>query len=188
MSLFDVVDVNQSASAINPDKLLWLNQHYLKTSDPAYVARYLGWHLGNLGIDPAQGPALEEVVVALRERARTLIEMAQQAACYFRDELNYDEEAAAKHLNAEAAPVFRGVIAALEAVNDWGAAVLEPVIKDTVKALGVKFPMLAQPMRVALTGSTASPSIDATLALVGRERSLVRLQRALSFIELSKSA
>ncbi len=188
VNLFDVADVNQSASAINPDKLLWLNQHYLKTSDPAYVARYLGWHLGNLGVDPAQGPALEDVVVALRERARTLIEMAQQAACYFRDESSYDDDAAAKHLNAAAEPVLRAVIEALQGVSDWRGAVLEPVIKDTVKALGIKFPMLAQPMRVALTGSTASPSIDATLALVGRERSLLRLQKALTFIEVSKSA
>ncbi|MGD9888512.1 MAG: glutamate--tRNA ligase [Halothiobacillaceae bacterium] len=186
--LFDVADVNQSASAINPDKLLWLNQHYLKTSDPSYVARFLGWHLGNVGVDPAQGPALEDVVVALRERARTLVEMAQQAACYFRDELSLDDDAAAKHLNAEAKPVLRAVIEALQGVNDWRGAVLEPVIKDTVKALGIKFPMLAQPMRVALTGSTASPSIDATLALVGRERSLVRLQKALTFIETSKLA
>jgi glutamyl-tRNA synthetase len=80
------------------------------------------------------------------------------------------------------------VIEALQAVTDWRAAELEPIIKNTVKALGIKFPLLAQPMRVALTGSTASPSIDATLALVGRERSLVRLQKALTFIESSKSA
>ncbi len=186
--LFDVADVNQSASAINPDKLLWLNQHYLKTSDPGHVARYLGWHLGNLGVDPAQGPALEDVVVALRERARTLVEMAQQAACYFRDEIGYDEEAAAKHLTAAADPVLRAVVEALEGVEDWRVPVLEALIKDLVKAQGIKFPMLAQPLRVALTGSTASPSIDTTLALVGRERSLVRLQKAISFIEASKSA
>ncbi|MDD2894340.1 MAG: glutamate--tRNA ligase [Halothiobacillaceae bacterium] len=186
--LFDVADVNQSASAINPDKLLWLNQHYIKTSDPAYVARFLGWHLGRVDVDPSQGPALDEVVVALRERSRTLVEMAQQAACYFRDELSYDDDAATKHLNAQAEPVLRAVIEALQGVTDWRGTVLEPVIKDTVKALGIKFPMLAQPMRVALTGSTASPSIDATLALVGRERSLVRLQKALTFIEMSKSS
>ncbi|MFZ5466859.1 MAG: glutamate--tRNA ligase [Pseudomonadota bacterium] len=188
MRLFDVADVNQSASAINPDKLLWLNQHYLKTSDPSHVARYLGWHLGNLGVDPSAGPALEDVVVALRERARTLVEMAQQAACYFRDEISYDEEAAAKHLTAAADPVLRAVVEALEGVEDWRVPVLEALIKDIVKAQGIKFPMLAQPMRVALTGSTASPSIDTTLALAGRERSLVRLQKAISFIEASKSA
>jgi glutamyl-tRNA synthetase len=186
--LFDVADVNQSASAINPDKLLWLNQHYLKTSDPSHVARYLSWHLGNLGVDPAQGPALEDVVVALRERARTLVEMAQQAACYFRDEIGYDEDAAAKHLTAAADPVLRAAVEALEGVDDWRVPVLDALIKDLVKALGIKFPMLAQPLRVALTGSTASPSIDTTLALVGRERSLVRLQKAISFIEASKSA
>ncbi|MGC8732524.1 MAG: glutamate--tRNA ligase [Halothiobacillaceae bacterium] len=186
--LFDVKDVNSSASAINPDKLLWLNQHYLKTSDPGHVARYLSWHLGNLGVDPAEGPALEDVVVALRERARTLVEMAQQAACYFRNEIGYDEEAAAKHLNAAAGPILRAVIEALEQVEDWRVPVLEALIKNLVKALGIKFPQLAQPLRVALTGSTASPSIDTTLALVGRERSLVRLQKAISFIEASKSA
>jgi glutamyl-tRNA synthetase len=186
--LFDVADVNQSASAINPDKLLWLNQHYLKTSDPGHVARYLSWHLGNLGVDPAEGPALEDVVVALRERSRTLVEMAQQAACYFRDDIGYDEEAAAKHLTAAAAPILRAVVEALEQVEDWRVPVLETLIKDQVKALGIKFPQLAQPLRVALTGSTASPSIDTTLALVGRERSLVRLQKAISFIEAAKSA
>ncbi|MGB9669805.1 MAG: glutamate--tRNA ligase, partial [Halothiobacillaceae bacterium] len=126
--LFDVKDVNSSASAINPDKLLWLNQHYLKTSDPGHVARYLSWHLGNLGVDPAEGPALEDVVVALRERARTLVEMAQQAACYFRNEIGYDEEAAAKHLNAAAGPILRAVIEALEQVEDWRVPVLEALI------------------------------------------------------------
>lgn len=186
--LFDMADVNQSASTINPEKLLWLNQHYLKTSDPSHVARYLSWHLGNLGVDPAEGPELEDVVVALRERARTLVEMAQQAACYFRDDIGYDEEAAAKHLNAAAEPILRAAVDALEQVEDWRVPVLETLIKDLVKALGIKFPMLAQPLRVALTGSTASPSIDTTLALVGRERSLVRLQKAISFIEASKSA
>ena len=181
--LFDLAQVHPSAAAINPDKLLWINQHYLKTSDPAHVASHLSWHIGRLGLDPAAGPALEEVVVALRERSHTLVEMAQQAACYFREAISYDEKAAALHLGLEADPLLRAALEALEAVQDWRAPLLDTAIKDLVKAQGIKFPKLAQPLRVALTGSTASPSIDVTLALVGRERSLVRLQKAITFIE-----
>ena len=79
VKLFDVTQVHSSAAAFNPEKLLWLNQHYIKNSDPAHVAHHLSYHLGKLGIDPATGPDLIEVVKAQRERAKTLLEMAQTA-------------------------------------------------------------------------------------------------------------
>ena len=90
VKLFDVTKVHSSAAAFNPEKLLWLNQHYIKNSDPAHVAHHLSYHLGKLGIDPAAGPDLIEVVKAQRERAKTLLEMAQNSAFFYRNDIEYD--------------------------------------------------------------------------------------------------
>ena len=96
VKLFDVTKVHSSAAAFNPEKLLWLNQHYIKNSDPAHVAHHLSYHLGKLGIDPATGPDLIEVVKAQRERAKTLLEMAQNSAFFYRNEIEYDPKDAAR--------------------------------------------------------------------------------------------
>src|SRR5690606_9176082 len=102
VALFDIKDVNQSASAINPDKLLWLNQHYIKQADPSALAEELGWQLARLGVDVANGPELADVVRCQQERAKTLVEMAANSRFFFEEAAAYDEKAAAKHLGAEA--------------------------------------------------------------------------------------
>ena len=102
--LFDIQDVNKAASSFNTDKLLWLNQHYIKTSEPEHVAQHLSWHMGELGIDPADGPALVDVVVLLQERAKTLKEMAESSVYFYRDVDAYDEKAAQKNLTEASLP------------------------------------------------------------------------------------
>jgi glutamyl-tRNA synthetase len=183
IELFDIANVNHSASAINPDKLLWLNQHYIKHSDPDHVARHLSWHMGNLGIDPSLPPPLRDVVVAQCERAKTLVEMAGNSVYFYRDFEDYDEKAARKNLTVEARPVLQALHAALEALGDWSAEAIHAAVEGVAERLELKLGKVAQPLRVAVSGGGVSPPIDQTLALLGKEHTLARVGRALDYIE-----
>ncbi len=180
IELFDVREVNKAPSAVNPDKLLWLNQHYIKTLDPALVARHLAWHLERLGLDPTGGPALEEVVAAQRERAKTLVEMAANSAFLFREPEGFDEKAAAKHLGAAQRPILEVLRAKLADLEPWTREAAHAVVTGVAEDAGAKLGKVAQPLRVALTGGTVSPPIDVTIYLLGRARTLARLDRALA--------
>lgn len=185
--LFDIPDINNSASSINPGKLLWLNQHYMKTADPAHVAQHLSWHMGQLELDLTQGPALTAIVEALRERTKTLKEMAEQSVCFYRDFTAYDA-AAIKHLGtliAEPLAALRQRFAALPA---WSDAELHQAVVDTAEAFSLKLGKLAQPLRVAVTGGSVSPPIDITLRLIGRERVLRRIDQAVAFARENSGA
>ena len=180
--LFDIDAVNQSASAINPDKLLWLNQHYLKTLDPEHVATELRWHLGQLGIDSASGPDPQAVVLALRERSKTLRDMAVASRCFYVDAIEYDAKAEQKQFTPEALPVLQALHDGFRALGAWDKEALHAVVIHTGERLALNLGKVAQPLRVALTGTTASPPIDDTLLLVGRERSLARIEAAMARI------
>jgi len=178
--LFDIPDINNSASSINPGKLLWLNQHYMKTADPAHVAQHLSWHMGQLGLDLTQGPALTAIVEALRERTKTLKEMAEQSRCFYSDFAAYDT-AAAKHLDAALAEPLAALRQRFAALPEWTDAALHQAVADTAEAVSLKLGKLAQPLRVAVTGGSVSPPIDITLRLLGRERVLRRIDQAVAF-------
>ena len=182
IELFRLEDVNRAASIFNTEKLLWLNQQYLKSTDPATLAPLLAERLRALGLDPDAGPPLARVVEVYRERAQTLVEMATACPYLFVELEGFDPAAAGKHLTAEAGEVLARLRELLESVEDWRAPVLDGVNKQVLKELGIKMPKLGLPLRVALTGNTQSPAIDQTLELVGRERALRRLDRALALI------
>jgi glutamyl-tRNA synthetase len=179
VALFDVHDVNRAASSFNPDKLLWLSQHYIKSGEPEHVARHLAWQLGRLGIDAASGPPLAALVVAQRERAKTLGEMAANSVYFFQEIEAYEPQSAAKHLTSEAEGPLRALRARLADLREWSAPAIHGAVVGTAEALGVKLGKLAQPVRVAVTGAAVSPPIDLTLELLGRERSLARLERGI---------
>ncbi|MDX9768359.1 MAG: glutamate--tRNA ligase [Ectothiorhodospiraceae bacterium] len=183
IELFDIADVNHSASAINPDKLVWLNHHYIKSGDPDHVARHLSWHVGNLGLDPAPAPALRDVVIAQRERSKTLTEMAQASTFFYRDVEDYDAKAADKNLTADALPVLRALYSDLSALAAWEAEPIHAAVNAIAERMELKLGKVAQPLRVAVSGGTVSPPIDQTLALLGRERTLARIGRAIEWIE-----
>jgi len=182
IEMFDIRDVNNSASTFNPGKLLWLNQHYLKNSDPVHVAHHLRYHLGCLDVDPTTGPDPVEVVVAQRERVKTLVEMAQNSVFLYKEIEDYDEKAAKKHLKGEVAAPLSTLRERLEALDGWEKEALHEAVEATAEGLGLKLGKLAQPLRVAVSGGPVSPPIDVTLALLGRERTLARIDRALEFI------
>lgn len=181
--LFDLDGCNKAPSAINPSKLIWLNKHYLKTLDPTHVARHLSWHLGQLGIDPSEGPHLAEVVQAFAERSDTLHDMAQAAIFLYREFEQYDAKAAGKHLTAAAGEPLRCLREALSALSEWRAGSIHEAVKAVAEASGLALGKVAQPLRVAVSGAAISPPIDVTLELLGRRRTLARIARAQAFIE-----
>ncbi len=182
IELFDVGDVNGAASTFNPEKLLWLNQQYIMAAEPEKIAHHLGIHLGKLGIDPCDGPDIMGVVMAQKERAQTLVEMAQISEFIYRDFTEFDETAAKKHLRPVAQEPLEKMREALAAVEDWQPEALHQVVKDVSEALVVKMGKVAQPLRVAVVGRAASPGIDVTLHLVGKDACLRRIDKALAFI------
>ena len=183
IEFFDINNVNGAASTFNPEKLLWLNQQYIKNSDPAHIAHHLSWHMGQLDIDPSQGPELVEVVKALQERAKTLVEMAQATACFYRDYDEFDADAAKKNLRPVVLEPLTALRASLSELGDWQAAAIHDAVVKTAEAFELKMGKLAQPLRVAVTGAAVSPPIDITVELIGRDRTLKGIDKALKYIE-----
>jgi glutamyl-tRNA synthetase len=183
IELFDLDQVNKAASAFNNEKLAWFNQHYIKASDPARIAHLLSPHMGRQGIDPAQGPDLVEVVKAQQERAKTLVEMAEISTFFYRDFDEYEATAAKKHLRPVALESLTKMRDTLAALPDWSPEALHQAVIDVAESLDLKMGKVAQPLRVAVVGRAASPGIDVTLHLVGREASLRRIDRALQLIQ-----
>ncbi|MBE0509270.1 MAG: glutamate--tRNA ligase [Chromatiales bacterium] len=186
VELFDINSVNKAASAFNTEKLLWLNQHYIKSEAPERIARLLSRHMGDLGIDPAPYPPLAEVVVAQRERAHTLVELAEISAFYYRDFEGYDEKAAKKAFKAEALEPLRRVRQKLVDASAWERVMLHDAIAQTVEELGVGFGKVGMPLRLAVTGGAPSPDLDLTLQLIGKEACLRRIDKAIAHIETTR--
>ena len=183
LQLFDINDVNNSASSINVSKLLWLNQQYLKDKPAEYIAHHLSYHLGKHDIDPSSGPDILEVVQAQRERAQTLKELADISMFFYRDFDNYDDKVAGKHFTQASAPVLQRLLQQLTEIVDWQQSTIHDVVHGTAEALGLKMGKVAMPLRMAVTGGTPSPALDLTLYLVGKMRTLQRIELALEYID-----
>jgi len=179
---FDIRDVNRKAAAFNTEKLDWLNQQYLKALPPAEVARHLAWHFEQAGLDPADGPALEDLVGVQADRVKTLKEMTEQSRVFYTALGDYDEGSAKKHLRPAAETPLRAVGSRLADLAGWEPGRLDEAVRLSAEELEVGMGKIAQPLRVALTGTAVSPSIDKTLWLMGRERSLERIARALEYV------
>ncbi|MGN7724506.1 glutamate--tRNA ligase [Luteimonas sp. 22616] len=186
-SLFDLRDVNAKASRLDPAKLGWLNQQYLKSDDPAAVAKHLEWHLQQVGCDLAAGPAPADVVVALRDRVQTLKDMAERAVVWYRPLEHYDEKAVAKHLKPEAAAPLRDMRERLDALQAWAVEGIDAAFHATVEASGLGMGKVAQPLRVAITGTQVSPDIAQTIYLAGRDQALARIDAAIAKIPADAS-
>lgn len=177
--LFDLKDVNAKAARLDMAKLGWLNQQYLKSDDPVAVAAHLAWHLHNDGYDLGSGPAPADVVVALRDRVQTLKEMSERAAVWYRPLTEYDDKAVAKHLKAEARAPLAEVRARFAALPEWNVEAIDAAFREAVEALELGMGKVAQPLRVAITGTQVSPDIGHTVYLAGREQALKRIDAAL---------
>ena len=179
IAAFDIHDVNKAASAFNPEKLLWLNQQHMVRAAPAALVPYLRAQLRRIGVDSDDQALLEGVILAQRERAKTLKEMAHNSRFFFVERVEIDPKAAAKHLTTDARALLVAAHAQLAALPEWTAAAIHTCINALAANLQLGLGKVAQPLRVAVTGTAVSPPIDATLALLGRERSLARMDAAL---------
>jgi glutamyl-tRNA synthetase len=182
IAAFDLGRVSRSASRFDPDKALWVNQQHMLTTPVDELAQLLRRQLERQQLDPASGPPLTAVVEALRERSQTVQEMAERAHCYFEEYEAFDSKSAEAHLLPATAPALTALKEALAGVADWTEADTEAAVKRVAGELELKLGKVAQPLRVALTGRAASPGIGTTLVLVGRGRTLARIDRALAHI------
>jgi len=177
--LFDIADVNKSASAFNAEKLAWLNQQHMMRAVASRLIAPLRWQLQQAGIAAGDDERLERIALAQRERAKTLKEMAANSAFFFRAPAAYDEKAVRKHAGGEALGLLRAAQAAFERLEDWDAPAIHTAVSAIAAAAGAPLGKLAQPLRLAVCGGTVSPPIDQTLAILGREETLARIARAL---------
>jgi glutamyl-tRNA synthetase len=176
--LFDITDVNKSASAFNVEKLTWLNQQHMMRAPAARIVPVLRWHLDQQGIQAVDEAQLEQIVVSQRERAKTVLEMAANSVFFFRAPAAYDEKAVRKHVTAEVLALLAEAAAALGQLVEWSAPAIHQLITEFAAAKGISLGKLAQPLRLAMCGGTVSPPIDATLAILGKTEALSRLTRA----------
>lgn len=184
ITLFDIKDVNVASSTFNNEKLLWLNHQYLMNGDPKHIAHHLSWHMGELGIDPVQGgPDLVELVKVQGERCKTLLEIAAASVYFYRDFAEYDQKAAKKNFKQGSDEVLQQLLNAFSAESVWDGERLHQLVLDTAERLDLKLGKVAQPLRVAITGGSVSPAIDLTLSLLGRDKTLQRIRRAIEHIK-----
>ena len=185
---FSWKNVQSSAAVFNPDKLLWLNAEYIKASPPHQVAQALVPLLEVAGLKDEVAAVsadwLAQLVVLVKERAKTLVEMVDWVRPYFGQAVTCDEEAAKKFLTPAIVPILGKLLMRFEAYPTFLKQQWEEAFKQLVEEEGVKMGQLAQPVRVALTGRTASPGLFEVMGVLGRERTLLRLQAG---IERAKS-
>ncbi|OOF08813.1 MULTISPECIES: glutamate--tRNA ligase [Salinivibrio] len=183
IELFSLEAISKSASAFNTEKLLWLNNHYIKHADPQEVAQHLQWHLDQAGIDISQGPAITDVIQLVGERCHTLVELAEQSRYFYQDFDEIDPAAAKKHLRPVALEPLQVAKGKIEALQDWSVEALKAVIADTCADLDVGMGKVGMPLRVAVTGGGQSPSVDAVMHLIGKDRVVARIEQAIKLVE-----
>jgi glutamyl-tRNA synthetase len=176
--LFDIADVNKSASAFNAEKLTWLNQQHMMRAPAARIVPLLRWHLDREGIQAADEAQLEQIVLSQRERAKTVREMALNSVFFFRAPAAYDEKAVRKHVNADVLALLAEASNDLSRLENWSAPAIHEAISGFAAAKGISLGKIAQPVRLAVCGGTVSPPIDITLAILGKAESLARLVQA----------
>ena len=183
---FSLEQVNESAAAFDPDKFLWVNEQWLKRVPSDRLAPLLATFLEGGGVENAElnaGPPLDEIVEVQRHRARTLVEMAEKSRFVYKEPDTYAPKAAKQHLRGVALPVLRRLQACLGELGEWSVETTQAAVESVAEELNLKMGKVAQPLRVAVTGEAASPGIGQTLALIGQEKTLRRLAKAVEFVE-----
>ncbi len=194
---FSLEGVGKSAGVFDTDKLLWLNQHYLKESTPHKLAKlllpFLEQRYPTLRCPTDGSPVtpnsawLHQVIVTLQERSKTLVEMAEQMHYYFAEELEYQPKAVKKAFKSDTPAMLEAVLAVLEPLEPFDVATLDTAIHDFAEQHELKLGKVAQPIRLALTGGGASPGLFDVIALCGKKTVLRRICRAIEWILAQKA-
>ncbi len=180
---FSLEAVGKSAAAINPGKLDWLNSQYIKRTDLGELVEMFRPFIEAKGYSATDLPLLRKVVLSLRERVKTLVEMADLAEFYFCEGITYDQKAAEKFLNRDSVSFLEQVVDVLSKESALDKEGCHRLIQQLAETRGVALVKIAQPLRVALTGKTVSPPIDEVMGILGREVVVQRLQKAIEYIK-----
>jgi len=180
---FDLEHLGRSASMFDTDKLMALNSKHIQKKSPGELADPLIYHLKELGIDAQNDTFTQGVIQTLQPRSKTLVEMADGAAFYYKDDVEYDKTAADKFLTPDILSVLKKSVERIETLEPYTHEALENVFKLIMEETGLKFGKLAQPLRVAITGTTVSPGIFEMLLVLGKEKTTNRIKKAIRFIQ-----
>jgi len=186
--LFSLEAVNRSGSVFDNKKLDWVSQHYLTTISKAELATALGPYVAEKGIDTLNGPELADVADLLRDRSKTLLDMAESTRYFYAAPTQYDAKASKKQFKAATASVLGAVCEAFNGLDAWNAESIQTAMEATVAKLEIGFGKLGQPLRLAITGGTASPSMDQTLAMLAKEDVIERIKVAIGECENAPEA
>lgn len=186
--LFDIADVNKSASAFDADKLGWVNQQHMMRVPVQRLVAPLRWQLEREGVVASDDAVLEQIALSLRERTKTLKDMAAASLFFFRAPTGYDAKAVSKNVNRDILVALSEIHAEFMQLADWTAASIHELLMRVAVAKGVALGKLAQPIRLAMCGVTVSPPIDATLAILGRSETLSRLAVAIAGWQTEESS
>jgi len=181
---FDIDDINKSSSSLSVEKLQWLNQHYMKLMTPEQLAEELQFYIEQADLDISNGPDLVDVMRVYQDRCSTLVELVEDIRYFYEDIAEYNVKQVKKQFKAPAAEVLQNLKEAYENLDDWSAQAIHQVVENTVEKLEVGFGKVGQPLRLSVTGTGKSPSIDVTLELLGKAKTLARLNQAIEFIDV----
>jgi glutamyl-tRNA synthetase len=182
IQLFSLTSVGKSAAIFNPEKLLWLNQHYIREYATDKLVENMKPFWAGHGFDISNPDYLRHVADDLHTRSKTLVDMADSGAFYFQDRVNYDPEAAKKFLTADIKDHLEAVADRLPSCGDYSKNGIEVFLREVAEDRGVKLKVVAQPLRVALTGKSVSPGIDEVMITLGKDRVIDRIRQAFQYI------
>ncbi len=183
-TLFELKNCNSSPASFDLNKLLWFNQVYLKSMNPEDIAKHLQWHLKQQNLDITNGISIEKVIKLQSNRVKTLKEMVEVSRYFYEDFDKYDTESAQRYLNTQSKHVLEYSLDKFKSVDleNWNSDYISSLLKNIAKELNIKFPDLAMPLRVSITGTVNSPSIDQTISLISKEVVLNRILKAIHYI------
>ena len=183
IKLFELKNINNSPASFNQEKLEWMNQSYIKTTSLDNLIGHLSFHLEKLNINLDNGPNINQLVEFLRERSKSLVDLAQSCVMFYRDFEAFDEAQANKTFKAGSKEVLQDLVSQLSKVNDWNSNNIHSVIELICEERNIGFGKVGQPFRLALSGDGKAGSIDKSAQFVGKERTLSRLKMAIDWID-----
>ena len=183
INLFELKNINNSPASFNQEKLDWINQSYIKSTDIENLVKNLEWHLNNLNINVDNGPSIYELAESLRERSKSLVDMAMSCVMFYCDFDTFDSVQANKVFNTKSRPILKDLVVNLNLIDSWTAENIHSAIKIICDERSVGFGKVGQPFRLALSGNGKSGSIDISAQFVGKKRTLARLEKAIDWID-----
>ena len=187
INLFELENINKSSASFNKDKLEWINHSYIKTTEINELVSELEWYLNQLSINLSDGPDIKEVVEVLRDRSKSLVDMAQNCLMFYHDFEDFDSNLVIKFFHLESRPILDDLLINLEILEQWSAEHIHEVIQNICESRNIGFGKVGQPFRLAISGDGKAGSIDKSAELVGKERVLLRLKMAIDWVDTCSS-